>query len=397
MYNEYLNGNSDIAVTYEQIKNRLENRKKMQDLFYKISPLSLGTIVETKINKEILKTYVCDGALLKCKNLISKDLFLKLKVIDRKTQILGKPVATESDNNSYNFIICDKNGIEQEGYCLISCSLCNVENGKWGNVFNNILKSGKKTLSNESKLFCGIDSNNLIDIIFNGQNITEKTATQNIAFMKSIWVQQLQNGIKETYESAGKFAASKKMTKVPYIGFLGIIGMGTSSVEFINGIESSLSAGISMYKGKNISVGKEILSSVGYSSEEIETIFGISSKVYEVSSFINTPLSIFNNNYLKVKENPMSNKSRRERRGNANRKEKNWQKKATKKELEKSENNKIKKGFFKDINKEYTQIKSKDKEIRKILYEELGESIEEKYEQSVKYLNNDISIIEIVK
>jgi len=35
-----------------------------------------------------------------------KDLFLKLKVIDRKTQILGKPVATESDNNSYNFIIC---------------------------------------------------------------------------------------------------------------------------------------------------------------------------------------------------------------------------------------------------------------------------------------------------
>ena len=49
----------------------------MQDLFYKISPLSLGTIVETKINKEILKTYVCDGALLKCKNLISKDLFLK--------------------------------------------------------------------------------------------------------------------------------------------------------------------------------------------------------------------------------------------------------------------------------------------------------------------------------
>ncbi|BBM44041.1 PAAR-like protein [Leptotrichia trevisanii] len=397
MYNEYLNGNSDIAVTYEQIKNRLENRKKMQDLFYKISPLSLGTIVETKINKEILKTYVCDGALLKCKNLISKDLFLKLKVIDRKTQILGKPVATESDNNSYNFIICDKNGIEQEGYCLISCSLCNVENGKWGNVFNNILKSGKKTLSNESKLFCGIDSNNPIDIIFNGQNITEKTATQNIAFMKSIWVQQLQNGIKETYESAGKFAASKKMTKVPYIGFLGIIGMGTSSVEFINGIESSLSAGISMYKGKNISVGKEILSSVGYSSEEIETIFGISSKVYEVSSFINTPLSIFNNNYLKVKENPMSNKSRRERRGNANRKEKNWQKKATKKELEKSENNKIKKGFFKDINKEYTQIKSKDKEIRKILYEELGESIEEKYEQSVKYLNNDISIIEIVK
>ncbi|BBM56183.1 hypothetical protein JMUB4039_0133 [Leptotrichia trevisanii] len=397
MYNEYLNGNSDIAVTYEQIKNRLENRKKMQDLFYKISPLSLGTIVETKINKEILKTYVCDGALLKCKNLISKDLFLKLKVIDRKTQILGKPVATESDNNSYNFIICDKNGIEQEGYCLISCSLCNVENGKWGNVFNNILKSGKKTLSNESKLFCGIDPNNPIDIIFNGQNITEKTATQNIAFMKSIWVQQLQNGIKETYESAGKFAASKKMTKVPYIGFLGIIGMGTSSVEFINGIESSLSAGISMYKGKNISVGKEILSSVGYSSEEIETIFGISSKVYEVSSFINTPLSIFNNNYLKVKENPMSNKSRRERRGNANRKEKNWQKKATKKELEKSENNKIKKGFFKDINKEYTQIKSKDKEIRKILYEELGESIEEKYEQSVKYLNNDISIIEIVK
>ena len=93
----------------------------------------------------------------------------------------------------------------------------------------------------------------------------------------------------------------------------------------------------------------------------------------------------------------MSIKSRRERRGNANRKEKNWQKKATKKELEKSENNKIKKGFFKDINKEYTQIKSKDKEIRKILYEELGESIEEKYEQSVKYLNNDISIIEIVK
>jgi hypothetical protein len=397
MYNEYLNGNSDIAVTYEQIKNRLENRKKMQDLFYKISPLSLGTIVETKINKEILKTYVCDGALLKCKNLISKDLFLKLKVIDRKTQILGKPVATESDNNSYNFIICDKNGIEQEGYCLISYRICNVENGKWGNVFNNILKSGKKTLSNESKLFCGIDPNNPIDIIFNGQNITEKTATQNIAFMKSIWVQQLQNGIKETYESAGKFAASKKMTKVPYIGFLGIIGMGTSSVEFINGIESSLSAGISMYKGKNISVGKEILSSVGYSSEEIETIFGISSKVYEVSSFINTPLSIFNNNYLKVKENPMSNKSRRERRGNANRKEKNWQKKATKKELEKSENNKIKKGFFKDINKEYTQIKSKDKEIRKILYEELGESIEEKYEQSVKYLNNDISIIEIVK
>lgn len=189
MYNEYLNGNSDIAVTYEQIKNRLENRKKMQDLFYKISPLSLGTIVETKINKEILKTYVCDGALLKCKNLISKDLFLKLKVIDRKTQILGKPVATESDNNSYNFIICDKNGIEQEGYCLISCSLCNVENGKWGNVFNNILKSGKKTLSNESKLFCGIDPNNPIDIIFNGQNITKKTATQNIAFMKSIWVQ----------------------------------------------------------------------------------------------------------------------------------------------------------------------------------------------------------------
>ena len=47
----------------------------------------------------------------------------------------------------------------------------------------------------------------------------------------------------------------KKMTKIPYIGFLGIIGMGTSSVE--------LSAGISMYKGKNISVGKEILSSVG--------------------------------------------------------------------------------------------------------------------------------------
>jgi hypothetical protein len=45
----------------------------------------------------------------------------------------------------------------------------------------------------------------------------------------------------------------------------------------------------------------------------------------------------------------MSNKSRRERRGNANRKEKNWQKKATKKELEKSENNKIKKGFFKDL------------------------------------------------
>ena len=130
---------------------------------------------------------------------------------------------------------------------------------------------------------------------------------------------------------------------------------------------------------------------------KIETIFGISSKVYEVSSFINTPLTIFNNNYLKIKENPMSNKSRRERRGNANRKEKNWQKKATKKELEKSENNKIKKGFFKDINKEYTQIKSKDKEIRKILYEELGESIEEKYEQSVKYLNNDISIIEIVK
>jgi len=282
MYNEYLNGNSDIAVTYEQIKNRLENRKKMQDLFYKISPLSLGTIVETKINKEILKTYVCDGALLKCKNLISKDLFLKLKVIDRKTQILGKPVATESDNNSYNFIICDKNGIEQEGYCLISCSLCNVENGKWGNVFNNILKSGKKTLSNESKLFCGIDPNNPIDIIFNGQNITEKTATQNIAFMKSIWVQQLQNGIKETYESAGKFAASKKMTKVPYIGFLGIIGMGTSSVEFINGIESSLSAGISMYKGKNISVGKEILSSVGYSSEEIETILENNSiEIYE--------------------------------------------------------------------------------------------------------------------
>ncbi|WP_314292025.1 hypothetical protein [Leptotrichia massiliensis] len=215
--------------------------------------------------------------------------------------------------------------------------------------------------------------------------------------MKSIWVQQLQNGIKETYESAGKFAASKKMIKAPHVGFLGIIGIGTSSVEIINGIESSLSAGISMYKGKNISVGKEILSSVGYSSEGIETIFGISSKVYEVSSFINTPLSIFNNNYLKVKENPMSNKSRRERRGNANRKEKNWQKKATKKELEKSENNKIKKGFFKDINKEYTQIKSKDKEIRKILYEELGESIEEKYEQSVKYLNNDISIIEIVK
>ena len=68
MYNEYLNENSDIAVTYQQIKDRLENIKKMQDLFYKISPLNLGTIVETKINKEILKTYVCDGALLKCKN-----------------------------------------------------------------------------------------------------------------------------------------------------------------------------------------------------------------------------------------------------------------------------------------------------------------------------------------
>ena len=31
--------------------------------------------------------------------------------------------------------------------------------------------------------------------------------------MKSIWVQQLQNGIKETYESARKFAASKKNDK----------------------------------------------------------------------------------------------------------------------------------------------------------------------------------------
>ncbi len=28
MYNEYLNENSDIAVTYQQIKDRLENRKK---------------------------------------------------------------------------------------------------------------------------------------------------------------------------------------------------------------------------------------------------------------------------------------------------------------------------------------------------------------------------------
>ena len=28
MYYEYLNENSDIAVTYQQIKERLENRKK---------------------------------------------------------------------------------------------------------------------------------------------------------------------------------------------------------------------------------------------------------------------------------------------------------------------------------------------------------------------------------
>lgn len=28
MYNEYLNENSDIAVTYQQIKDRLENIKK---------------------------------------------------------------------------------------------------------------------------------------------------------------------------------------------------------------------------------------------------------------------------------------------------------------------------------------------------------------------------------
>lgn len=35
MYNEYLNGNSDIAVTYEQIKNRLENRKKCKTYFIK--------------------------------------------------------------------------------------------------------------------------------------------------------------------------------------------------------------------------------------------------------------------------------------------------------------------------------------------------------------------------
>ena len=80
--------------------------------------------------------------------------------------------------------------------------------------------------------------------------------------MKVIWLQQLEEGIKETYESVGKFAVAKKMSKVPYVGFLGIIGMVTSSVEIVNGIESTLSAGISMYKGKNISVGEEILSSV---------------------------------------------------------------------------------------------------------------------------------------
>lgn len=295
MYYEYLNENSDIAVTYQQIKERLENRKKMQDLSYKRSVLNLGKIVETRISKEILKTYVCDGALLKCKNLISKDLILKLKILDRKTQILGKSVATEFDINSYNFVVCDKNGIEQEGYCLISCNLCNVKNGKWGNVFNNILKSGKKALSNESKLFCGVDPNNPIDIIFNGQNITENTARQDIALMKVIWLQQLEEGIKETYESVGKFAVAKKMSKVPYVGFLGIIGMVTSSVEIVNGIES----------------------------------------IFKFSSLINNPLSIFNSNYLQIKENPMSKKSRSERRGNANRKEKNWQKKATQKELKK--------------------------------------------------------------
>lgn len=369
----------------------------MQDLSYKRSVLNLGKIVETRISKEILKTYVCDGALLKCKNLISKDLILKLKILDRKTQILGKPVATEFDINSYNFVVCDKNGIEQEGYCLISCNLCNVKNGKWGNIFNNILKSGKKALSNESKLFCGVDPNNPIDIIFNGQNITENTAKQDIALMKVIWLQQLEEGIKETYESVGKFAVAKKMLKVPYVGFLGIIGMVTSSVEIINGIESTLSAGISMYKGKNISVGEEILSSVGYTPEEIESIFKFSSGIYEFSSLINNPLSIFNSNYLQIKENPMSKKSRSERRGNANRKEKNWQKKATQKELKKSENNKIKKGFLKDLNNEHTSLKAKDEKLREMLYEELGETIEEKYEQSVKYLNNDISIIEIVK
>lgn len=254
-------------------------------------------------------------------------------------------------------VIIYKNGIEQEGYCLISCNLCNVKNGKWGNVFNNILKSGKKALSNESKLFCGVDPNNPIDIIFNGQNITENTAKQDIALMKVIWLQQLEEGIKETYESVGKFAVAKKMLKVPYVGFLGIIGMVTSSVEIVNGIES----------------------------------------IFKFSSLINNPLSIFNSNYLQIKENPMSKKSRSERRGNANRKEKNWQKKATQKELKKSENNKIKKGFLKDLNNEHTSLKAKDEKLREMLYEELGETIEEKYEQSVKYLNNDISIIEIVK
>ena len=54
MYNEYLNENSDIAVTYQQIKDRLENIKKMQDLF-KINVMELATtkIVDVDIDDDV--------------------------------------------------------------------------------------------------------------------------------------------------------------------------------------------------------------------------------------------------------------------------------------------------------------------------------------------------------
>lgn len=135
-------------------------------------------LLKIKKSKEEVKTYVCDGAKLKCIYFIGS--YLILRVFDESAMLMGvDPIATETDKEIINFEFSSNVDAGEMNYiCSKSMSKCDVLNAHWEGLADNVLSSGKKVVVNTSTLHCA-RSTEPITIVDNGQEFSDWEGMKN--------------------------------------------------------------------------------------------------------------------------------------------------------------------------------------------------------------------------
>lgn len=135
-------------------------------------------LLKIKKPKEETKTYVCDGAKLKCKYFIGS--YLILRVYDESAMLMRvDPIATETDKEIINFEFSSNVDAGEMNYiCSKSMSKCDVLNAHWEGLADNVLSSGKKVVVNTSTLHCA-RSPEPITIVDNGQEFSDWEGMKN--------------------------------------------------------------------------------------------------------------------------------------------------------------------------------------------------------------------------